>query len=61
MTHDERVPLRGEDLDEVGRERLRGLSVRLDNRHIMPVDRKVIVGLACDVEQAEPVSFRLGE
>lgn len=56
-THDERVPLRSEDLDKVDREWLRRLPVRLDNRHVVPVDGKVIVWLACDVEHAEPVSL----
>ena len=43
------------DLDEIDLERLSVLSIRFDDSKLMTVDGEVIIGLARNVEQAEPV------
>ena len=58
ITHDIRVPLSSEDLDEVDVERLRILSIRLDDSKVVAVNGEIVIGFARNVEQAEPVPDR---
>ena len=47
--------MRRKDLDEVDLKWLSVLSIRFDDSKLMTVDGEVIIGLAGNVEQAEPV------
>ncbi len=55
-TYHERVPLGDENLELVNDQRLGVLTVGLDDGHRVPSDREVVVRVAGDVDQPEPVA-----
>ena len=58
-TYDERVPLASVNLDRVHDHGLVVDRVRLDHRHVVPVDREREVRVACHRHQPEPVPLAL--
>ncbi len=55
-TYDERIPLGGEDLDRIDRDRVMVHAVDLDDPHVMVVDGERVVRVARNVDQPHTIS-----
>ncbi len=57
-TYYERVPLGDEDLQRVHSHGMGVLPIRFNYRHLVAIDVEDVVGVAGDVDEAEPVSIK---